>query len=140
MAEIEFQTNVIARDNFGRFIAHVEEGITTSVEEAIIAGAEAGRAAAPHKTGALEGSIQPAMTGAHSGVVTVGTDHWRYQERGTAPHKIKGTVRFWWEREGREWNPGPNQINHPGNPALHFMRTAYRVATRTLKAALPRNI
>lgn len=142
MSDIEISTNVVARDHFGRFISHVERGITESVEEAIVAGAQVGQAFAPTKTGALRGSIEPAMTGAASGVITVGTDHWKYQERGTAPHDISSQVRFFWEREGYEWTPGPKKqvIRHPGNPARHFMRMAYKAATETLKAALPRNI
>jgi len=137
---LDVQTRVVARDEFGHFIAAKNRAITASVEEAVQEGAKSAAALASRKTGAMAGSIEPVMLSATSGAVAVGTDHWRHQEYGTRPHPITGNVLFWWQKRGRYFTPGYNTINHPGNPGVHFMRAGYRVAKRELMHALKRNM
>lgn len=128
MGELHVTNTVVAKDSFGLFIDKIKAANFQVVEETVRDGTELAKAFAPYKTGALEGSITPVVFSDTQGAWAVGTDHWRYQEEGTAPHGIDGDVSFFWEREGRWWSPGDNTILHPGNPAIHFMRRSFKIA------------
>lgn len=137
--ELEVFCRVQNRDRLGRYLASIPEKARRAIEETADGAAKIGRASAPMKTGALRGTIQPVIFSDFSGGVTVGTNHWQYQNYGTSPHAITGNVRFFWEREGRRWSPGSNTISHPGNPALHFMDMAGQYAKRTFMDNVRRN-
>lgn len=139
MGELTVYATVQNRDSSGRYIAGIHERARRAIEETVKAGAEVGKAGASVKTGAMQASITGVVFSDFSGGVTVGTDHWRYQNAGTAPHEITGDVSFFWEREGRPWFAGTNTINHPGNPALHFMDQAADFCRRDFMDAVRRN-
>jgi hypothetical protein len=70
----------------------------------------------------------------HGGSSTATSAHWEAnarhalaQEKGGRPHEQTGWVNFFWEKEGRDWEPGPNRIHHPGNPAHPYLRPAYEI-------------
>jgi len=128
MGTIGISTRVYARNSFGRFISELERAATETVAATVEEGTALAKGMATVKTGAMRASIEGYMTSATSGEWMVGTDHWHFQEHGTAPHPITGRVSFWWEKEGRPWFAGNNTISHPGNPAVHFMLNSYRIA------------
>jgi hypothetical protein len=124
-------TTVIARNDFGRFVAEMEGRITRGIEDAIEQGAELSRGMAPvgekpdYRTVPLKDSISTEMKSSTSGVWKSTARHAAPVEFGAGPHLITGQVRFWWDAEGRWWVPGQNFINHPGNRAQPFIRPAY---------------
>jgi HK97 gp10 family phage protein len=124
MASVTLGAHVTARDNLGRFVARWNAAVQSALEETVKEGQAVARDLAPVKTGDLRKSIQGVMLGDKSAGLTVGTDHWKYQEDGTRPHQISGFVRFYWNARKREWESGPNMIKHPGNPARHFIAAA----------------
>jgi len=132
-------SEVIVRDNFGRFIADVEGAATRVVEDAIMEGEDAARDVAPERTGHLKSSFFSAVLSRTSGVFGNTADYAEFQDRGTNPHLITGNVRFFWEREGRDWIPGENFINHPGNPATHFMNVGWQALKRAVPGLMRRH-
>lgn len=80
--------------------------------------------AAPIKTGHMVSTIRVLRAGALTWYVTVGTDHWWYQEYGASPHGPILPVKkqaLWWP--GLR-HPIARVKVHPGNPAQPFMRPA----------------
>jgi hypothetical protein len=124
MASVTLAAHVTARDNLGRFVARWNAAVGAALEETVKDGQAVARGLAPRKTGALEESIQGVMLGDKSAGLTVGTNHWKYQEYGTRPHHIFGMVSFYWDKAGREWVPDTNMIHHPGNRGHHFIAAA----------------
>lgn len=139
MGSLTLHTRVTARDHLGRFLSKIHEDAVRTVEETAKRTADVARSGATVKTGAMRSSIRAISLGATTWGVTVGTDHWKYQEDGTGPHPISGNVRFFWESRGRMWTPGSNTISHPGNPAVHFMAHAHSFANSYFMAAAQRN-
>lgn len=137
-------TRVIARNNFGRFIADVEGAATATVEEAIEKGVTMSKGMAPvgsrHDSRDIPiiDAFYTHMLGRTSGVWGNDSGHALFQELGTGPHLIIGSpfFRFFWESAGRWWIPGlfgdQDIINHPGNPPQPFMKPAYEVIAREL--------
>jgi hypothetical protein len=124
---------VIARSNIGRFISQCEEAATATVKDAIKEGARLSKEFAPHgskpdpRTKTIRDSIDHRMTGATRGEWYADARHALPQETGAAPHDITGYVSFFWEKEGRDWEPGPNTIHHPGNAPQPYLRPAYEI-------------
>lgn len=137
---IAVSNRVIARNSMGQFIAACEKGATATVERAIQKGATLSRAMAPkgHKpdprTIPLAASIKSEMVSATAGHWYADARHALPQELSAAPHEITGRVSFFWEREGRQWHPGDNMIQHPGNPAQPYLRPAYKVVMGEIMA------
>lgn len=140
MAGVTVGARVLARNHLGQFLAKVDRAIVAGLESTVRHGAEVAIAAAPEKTGELKATIEPVMLSDREAALTVGTHYWKYQEYGTRPHDITGHVRFWWEKEGREWEPGANIINHPGNPGLHFMEKARAEMVREFAQSIRDNM
>lgn len=144
-------TQVIVRDQLGRFIKDIEDAAPEAIGRALDVGTAAARARVAERTkvrtGSLLGGFRPALLSRTSGVL-VNVAPWAgYQDEGTAPHDISAHVHFYWERMGRYWMwpelyqrvtgfPGADPIHHPGNPAVGFMDAGYRAMMR----ALPRII
>lgn len=139
MADLTVYATLQQRDHLGRYLASIPEKARRSIEAAAKKGSHVARARATSKTGAMRATIHPIMFNDFAGGITVGTDHWKFQEEGTAPHPITGEVHFWWENEGRPWMPGSNTISHPGNPAVHFMLAGYEVAKADLMREVEAN-
>lgn len=143
-------TEVIVRNQMGRFIADVRGAATRSVEEALDVGISAARMQAPERTGRLRASFVPAILTRTSGVFLNTAPYAEFQDQGAGPHEISAWVRFFWEREGRMWMnpaqylsrtgyPGADPIHHPGNPATHFMDAGYDAIKRRMQAIIRRN-
>jgi hypothetical protein len=142
MGHISVKMNVGLRDEFGHFIAACDAAATRTVEDLITSGAALSRAMAPvgHKadprTIPLNQSIESRMISSRSGEWGASARHAMPQEFGAGPHGITGEVSFYWESAGRMWEPGSNEINHPGNAAQPYLRPAYEVTMgRALEVA-----
>jgi hypothetical protein len=125
-------TRVFARDGFGRFLAKMEDAARDTVNETLQVGVNVSRAAAPIKTGRLRGSFYKVNNG-HSGYYGNRAPYAKFQDEGVAPNPKPGNVTFFWDNAGYQWKPGHNTINHPGNPATHFMLAGYEA----MRAAAP---
>lgn len=143
-------TRVIVRNDMGRFIADIEGAATKTVEQALEVGVQASRDAAPvgHKhdlrSTPITSSFYKTLESRTRGFYGNFSKHAIFQDQGTGPHTMIGkpTFRFYWENEGRMWIPGlmgdVDIINHPGNPAVHFMDTGYRAIRRQISAIMQR--
>lgn len=140
--DIGVSTRVIARDEFGLFIAECEMAGQRTVEKAVDEGARLARDFAPigHKhdtrTVPLHQSIKTRMRGRTAGEWYSTARHALPQEFGAGPHLITGSpgLSFYWESAGRWFVPASefyheaNKItivNHPGNPSHPFLRPSY---------------
>lgn len=130
--ELAVSNRVIMRDNFGRFRRECELAMGETIKQAVEDGAQLSRDLAPvgHKrdprTTKLKDSITAVVVSRTQGYWQASARHALAQELGAAPHEIPGEVHFFWEREGRWWEPGTNTINHPGNAAQPYLRPAYQ--------------
>lgn len=140
---MHISTEVYARDNFGRFIADIEESATEAVTQGLKVGESVAQSVAPVRTGRLRGSFLSLILSRTSGVLGNTAPYARFQDEGAGPHAISAYVSFFWEREGRMWlsppaylarygHPGADPINHPGNPATHFMDAGYDAIKRAM--------
>lgn len=138
---------VHVRDELGRFIRDIEGAATKAVEKGLDVGIAAAQTRAPVRTGRLYDSFLPVILSRTSGVFINTAPYADYQDRGAGRHAIPARVHFFWEKAGRYWmwpetyeritgHPGADPIDHPGNPATHFMDAGYRA----IVAALPRII
>ncbi len=143
MSGLVYSNRVIARNNFGRFIRECEQAAESTVLETVTEGARLAAVYAPKRTFTLAGSIKPFMLSATSGVWGTNTPYAAAQEFGAAAHTIDAHVKFFWNKAGRMWMypetylartgyPGADPINHPGNPATHFMRDSQQIMSRRM--------
>lgn len=139
--EVAVRQKVTERDNFGRFISEIERAAYATMLDAANEGVALSRTLAPkgHKddprTRTLEESFYTEVGRTRAAWGNTAR-HAVAQETGARRHPITGRVHFFWEREGRDWVPGSNQIDHPGNPPRPFLRPAYRaIMARILEIA-----
>lgn len=74
---------------------------------------------APVDTGALVSSIELEMEG-KTAIISANTFYAIYQEEGTGPHEM---TKDFYNIPGLG-HPVHGPIDHPGNPAIHYLRTA----------------
>lgn len=139
--EIGVSNKVIARDNFGQFIAECKIAGNRTIEKAVDEGVQHSRHNAPvgskpdPRTVPLRDSIRGVAHGT-SGYWYSFARHALPQELGAGPHTITGSpgLEFYWEAEGRRWIPAAvfygqpgliDVVNHPGNAPQPFLRPAY---------------
>jgi hypothetical protein len=133
MASVGVSNRVIARNGIGQFRSECSLAAERTVEKAVERGARLSRDFAPSgskndpRTTKLKKSIEPRMLGRTQGEWTATARHALAIEKGAVPHEITGWVNFFWERESRDWEPGMNLINHPGNAAQPYLRPAYAI-------------
>ncbi len=136
MGDFAVSNRVVSRNGLGRFISRCEEAAEATARQLVEDGADLSRDLAPvghkpdHRTIPLAQSIESKMLSATSGVWRATARHALAIEHGSVPHEITGNVHFWWEREGRWWEPGENIIAHPGNAAQPYLRPAYEQIMR----------
>jgi uncharacterized protein YukE len=117
------------RDDSGRFLSKVDAGATAAVKEIAETIANLAKAFAPFRTGELKKSIIARMMGAHEAFAIATAPHAAVQEFGGSPHTIgEEGQRLINRGEGLYpgWS-GWGVVEHPGNPATHFMRNAGQV-------------
>lgn len=140
-AKVALTPTVTARDEIGRFINLCEAAGVSTLDELADLGMRQARIQAPK--GKKRDRRTPKLVDSLFKLVGLNTVRWgstaRHalpQETGSVPHDIPGSVRFWWEREGRMWRPGDNTIRHPGNPATHWLSQSYEyVMANALRVA-----
>lgn len=131
---------MIARNGIGQFRAECELAAERTVEKAVERGARLSRDFAPSgkkndpRTSRLKDSIEPRMLGRTQGEWVATARHALPIEKGAVDHDITGWVNFFWEREGRDWEPGANIIKHPGNKAQPYLRPAYKIVMAQIMA------
>lgn len=136
MGSVAISPHVTVRDQFGRFYRDIEDAGRRTVERLVEEGADASRALAPVRTGALKASIKPYMVSRTQGFWGSGLKYALPQETGSRPHDLPAHVTFYWEKAGRMWMypevyqavtgfPGADPIKHPGNPAVHYLLHGY---------------
>lgn len=126
MSSFGVTNRVYVRSDYGRFLSKYERAKQRVIEDTVKEGSATARALAPKRSGKLAASIK-STTGTSGGSWAVGTGYGQVQEKGGPPHRIKGNVSFFWVKKGRNWRPGRNWINHPGNPGVHFMERSYDI-------------
>lgn len=133
-------SRVIVRSRMGQFIRDCEGAATATVQDALNQGVGIAKVEAPvghradSRTTKIINSFYTHILGRTSGVFGNSARHALYQEQGTNPHPITGDVSFFWEKHWRMWEPGENEIQHPGNPAHPYLEPAYRFVSRRLPA------
>ena len=100
------------------FRVHVGANVR-AITEAV---ADDARAECHVDSGDLVESIATRYPGELRGIVVIGTDHWREQEYGAAPHWI--TSHGPWSLRSDEGVYFGRRVWHPGNPAVMMMRRA----------------
>lgn len=140
MAGIHVSNQVIARDDLGRFIADIENAAPRLIQASLDAGKDAAIAETPVNTGRLAGSFFTRLVSRTVGYLGNPTPYARWQDEGGDAHEQRANVSFFWEEQGRMWEPGrpPQVIHHPGNPAHHFMRAGYNRACAFARANMDR--
>lgn len=74
-------------------------------------------------TGEMAGTLAWHAHSSSHGTVTVGSDHWYFQEYGARPHVIRAQS----SKGALHWAGAQHpvkKVNHPGNSAQPFMRPA----------------
>ncbi len=143
MSGVVYTNRVVARNEFGRFIRACEQAAEASVLETVTDGADLAAALAPKRSGRLAASIKPFMLSSTSGVWGSNVKYAAAQEKGASAHTITAYVSFYWDKMGRQWlypttyqrltgHPRADPINHPGNPATHFLRDSAAVMRRRM--------
>lgn len=121
MAKLTISYEARMRDEFGRFRAVYNAAEERAVGDAVGDLEDLARAWAPSRSGELRGSIVSAHFG-KSGVVGATADHAPPQEFGAGPHTIPNAF-------------GVGPVQHPGNPATHFLgRAAEAMRDRFVRA------
>lgn len=124
MAGLEATASVQWRNEFGRFASAIEAGAERSQEEASEIGAALAAALAPKKKGTLAGSIHSNGHGFATGDLPEALP----QEEGAAPHEIPNS--FGWGIT----------LEHPGNPAVHYMRDALKLVNSRIMGIVRGNM
>lgn len=130
MGDVAVSNTVIARSDIGRFISLCEEAGARMMADIANDGANLSRELAPK--GVKDDPRTPHLADSIVAESTSTAARWKAtarhalaQELGSIRHPQSGWVHFFWEKEGREWEPGPNIIDHPGNPPHPYLRPAY---------------
>lgn len=132
MAGLRISVKANFRDERGRFMAVFDESKFEALNAVAMMGAAVAFDNAPSKTGALKAGIEGYADG---NVARVFSHDWKSQliNDGAPPHPIIGSpwLKFWWDREGREFKPGfrrgyppPDIVKHPGFRGFGFMDLA----------------
>lgn len=128
MAEVTARTRVQVRDSFGRFIAECERAKVRTAEVMGRHGYAVSVSRAPRRTGVLADTM---WLNIDNGVAQWGSrlPYAQAQDKGGRPHLISGNpwLSFAWDKSPTGRFKGPD-VNHPGNPAVHFLRDGQSAA------------
>jgi hypothetical protein len=127
VADVGFKCNVRWRDESGRFAAAMDEGARRAQEEAGEIGAAVASALAPKRSGELAASVRPNGAGFEATAPYAAA-----QEEGAGPHLIGTGFDSVLVNEAEGFGPVLGPVEHPGNPATHFMRDALKLVNARL--------
>lgn len=133
MAGVGVSTRVQWRDDSGRFASAMDTGAQRSQVEGGRIGAVLAAALAPRRSGFLAGGIR---SNGHGFEATA--PYAAAQEKGAGAHLIG--VGFNKVLVGDDFGPVLGPVEHPGNPATHFMRDALRLVNRRLMGIIRANM
>lgn len=122
MADIPVTARVYWRDPFGRFMRETDEASADAIQAASRQGSELAKAFASKRTGEMAGEIHPIGSGMHGGWAAGSSPQTEPQEFGAGPHEIPNA--FGWGVT----------VQHPGNPAQHFMKRSFDIISAKLAA------
>lgn len=132
MGEVAVSNRVVARDSFGLFIRACEVAGENMMRDMANDGAQLSRDFAPK--GFRDDPRTPHLVDTISASYTATSAHWQATARhalavefGSSRHYQTGWARFFWEKEGREWEPGRNLIDHPAVGAHPYLRPSYDI-------------
>lgn len=124
--EIAVSGDVLLHLDSGAFVANVDGALTPAVEDVADQMAAMGRVFAPKgKTLELTNSIQGLLVSATSAVAVATAPHAIFQEKGAGAHIIPSLLSGGWKLlAGDDFGPVWGPVEHPGNPATHFLEQA----------------
>lgn len=131
MAGMVVSNRVLLQDESGRFMADVDGKAHEAIWEVTLFMARQAVGFAPKRSGALARSIEGYMTGPMEGTVVATAPHALPQETGGAPHPIATDKGAMANQETGFFAAAPPgfgghfTVQHPGNPATHFMAKAF---------------
>lgn len=129
------RTRVQFRDHLGQYASAVERGGEEAQHELSDIGAALAKAFAPKRSGQLAGGIH--STG--HGVATGGNRQDLPQEEGAGPHLIGEAGQTLGNRDDG-FGPVKGPVLHTGNPAVHYMRNAFRLLKPRLMPTIRRHM
>ena len=141
---VAVSTRVAFRNSMGQYRAECSNAARKTIAQSIMEGAELSRGFAPvgdkpdPRTVKLKDSIVAVQTSRTQGFWQSSARHALPQEFGAADHPIPAgpATTFWWDREGRYWDPAPEgspqQIDHPGNAPQPYLKPAYEIIRRRM--------
>lgn len=135
MAGVGFSCRTQWRNEFGRFASAMDTGAQRSQSEAGDIGAALAAALAPKRSGFLAGSIHGNGHGFEADA-----DYAAAQEEGAGPHLIGAGFDKVLVNEGEGFGPVLGPVEHPGNPATHFMRDALKMVNARLMGIIRGNM
>lgn len=127
LGRIQIKYDAQLRDESGRFLSEVRAGAVGAANEMADLIAARAMANAPFKTGELKGGFEIIRQGARA-IVVSRVKHASSQESGARAHAIPGGF-------GRE-----GSVQHPGNPALHFLGRAGLAVAAISSSIVKRNM
>jgi hypothetical protein len=144
MGEIAVSNEVLLRDGFGRFIRECEDAGKQTIQDAVDKGYALSMQMAPEsgqadpRSVSIKGGMWKEASGTRGRWGTLAR-HGMAVELGTRRHPQTGNVSFFWAKEGREWEPGDNMIDHPATRAQPFLKPAYRAVMKQVMAIMRKN-
>lgn len=125
-------TKITTHDEFGRFTSFSTAAGKAMLEEMAEEGAKLSRELAPRsgKNDPRSKSVADSMESHVSGDTASWTSTARHAmavELGSVRHFQSGWVNFFWEKAGRDWEPGPNLIDHPPTAPKPYLRPAWEI-------------
>lgn len=137
---VEITTSVHWRDEFGRFARAIDTAGDRATLEAANKGAFLAAAFAPKRSLKLAGSIQSFIIAAGQGGWMAGSGHALPQEHGARPHPIDSHDGGPLANKETGFYAPSGHVDHPGNPATHFMLRAFEIVQADMKKILRRNM
>lgn len=129
---------IMGRDSFGQFANVIEKAGENLLEDFADKVRDTAKTIVPVRTGTLRDSIQTVRFSHNEYRVVATAPHALPIEKGARPHPITGWVKFYWVKEGRNWVPGENMINHPGNRSQPYLEPAFKLWWPTIKGEMSR--
>lgn len=144
MGELAVSNEVILRDGWGKFIRECEDAGKQTVKDTVDQGYALSMAMAPSsgvpdpRSVSIKQGMYKEASGTRGRWGTTAR-HGLAVERGARRHPQPGNVSFFWEKEGREWQPGDNMIDHPATRAQPYLKPAYQTVMKRVMGIMRKN-
>lgn len=140
-APVEVSARVFFRDPFGRFMEQIDDAAEKTAYAAAKRGANLSKVFAPKRTVRLASAIYAYRhgTGKTAGWKVTGVPYAASQEEGARPHAIGADGQVL-ANEADNFGPVQGPVQHPGNPATHFMEKARKQVASELIGIMRANM